>query len=431
MDEKLGSDHLHLADMAEFGSCLDVSGLTDHPAIGCHFTWNNKQGDGLRWAKLDRVLVNQLWLGSVGAAATFLQAGVSDHSPGLVHILEDRAPSRTNFRYMNCWALSSNLKPRVLENWQCARYGERIYVLFHKLKGLKRHLKENHFSSFSGLSSKVKEAKRELLSCQHQLQASPQDPHLLRQEKQLLAEFSLLKRAEMQDLSQRAKVQEMRISDSSTQFFYSRIAVRKFQNTFRSILDDYGQLCMGLWDVVQGLPPTIHNSWVPLRLSCLFQLICFSRIGFHQLLVMLWFNLSGFLKFLRLLNLLIETKVQGVMHKAANSTLLVLVPKMETLSYVKDFRPIACCTTFYKVVSKIMVNRLKEVLDFNIGPEQAAFVANRDLFDNSMLSHELASKYGRAYLTPRCLFKVDIQKAFDSMGWVFLHSCLLQLGYSG
>ncbi|XP_074315716.1 uncharacterized protein LOC141651925 [Silene latifolia] len=117
------------------------------------------------------------------------------------------------------------------------------------------------------------------------------------------------------------------------------------------------------------------------------------------------------------------------MPKVDNSTLLVLVPKMETPLTVKDFRPIGCCTTFYKVISKILANRLKQVLDSIVGPEQAAFVADRDIFDNIMLAHELVSKYGRAYLTPRCLLKVDIRKAFDSVNWTFLKDCMLYLHF--
>ncbi|XP_074265661.1 uncharacterized protein LOC141588105 [Silene latifolia] len=58
MEERLGSSHVKLADSNDFKTCLDSCSLVDHPATGCHFTWNNKQGDGLRWAKLDRVLAS-------------------------------------------------------------------------------------------------------------------------------------------------------------------------------------------------------------------------------------------------------------------------------------------------------------------------------------------------------------------------------------
>ncbi|XP_074282779.1 secreted RxLR effector protein 78-like [Silene latifolia] len=46
-----------------------------------------------------------------------------------------------------------------------------------------------------------------------------------------------------------------------------------------------------------------------------------------------------------------------------------------------------------------------------------------------MVAHELVSKYGRAYLTPRCLLKVDIRKAFDSVNCDFLRNCMLNLKY--
>ncbi|XP_074302947.1 uncharacterized protein LOC141637288 [Silene latifolia] len=101
---------------------------------------------------------------------------------------------------------------------------------------------------------------------------------------------------------------------------------------------------------------------------------------------------------------------------AANSTCIALIPKNEAPQSVTEFRPISCCTVFYKTVSKILANRMKTVLGDIVGLEQAAFIQGRDLFDNSMLTHELAFKYNTSLFTPRCTLKVDIQKAFDSGG---------------
>ncbi|XP_074300200.1 uncharacterized protein LOC141631428 [Silene latifolia] len=186
MDERLGSNHLHLADMNEFGSCLDSNGLVDHPATGNYFTWNNKQGDGLRWAKLDRVLTNQFWIREISSTVTFLEAGVSDHSPGLVTVLDQARGLRKNFKYMNCWASSPQFLPCVEENWPAGTSGVKIYSLFQKLKQLKKPLRGLYSSSFTGLADRVKTAKIALLSCQSQLIEAPQDPALLLLEKQLL-----------------------------------------------------------------------------------------------------------------------------------------------------------------------------------------------------------------------------------------------------
>lgn len=53
----------------------------------------------------------------------------------------------------------------------------------------------------------------------------------------------------------------------------------------------------------------------------------------------------------------------GMLPKELNVALITLIPKHEYVVSVKDFRPIAYCTVLYKIVSKILANRLKRVLD--------------------------------------------------------------------
>ncbi|XP_074265634.1 uncharacterized protein LOC141588077 [Silene latifolia] len=60
---------------------------------------------------------------------------------------------------------------------------------------------------------------------------------------------------------------------------------------------------------------------------------------------------------------------------------------------------------------------------------QAAFVQNRNIHENIMLSQSLVKEYDRKYLTPRCLIKVDIRKAFDSLQWGFIENMLGALKY--
>ncbi|XP_074299261.1 uncharacterized protein LOC141630323 [Silene latifolia] len=87
-----------------------------------------------------------------------------------------------------------------------------------------------------------------------------------------------------------------------------------------------------------------------------------------------------------------------------------------------DFRPISCCTTFYKTISKILSNSFQHILPKIIWPEQAAFIKGRDVHENIMMSQTLVKGYGRKYLTPRCLIKIDIWKAFDSLQWGLVKS---------
>lgn len=63
----------------------------------------------------------------------------------------------------------------------------------------------------------------------------------------------------------------------------------------------------------------------------------------------------------------------------------------------------------------MLTQRLKSVMDFLVDPSQAAFVPGRMLNDNVILSHELVKGYGRKGISPRCMFRIDMQKAYDSL----------------
>lgn len=80
-----------------------------------------------------------------------------------------------------------------------------------------------------------------------------------------------------------------------------------------------------------------------------------------------------------------------------NVTLLTLIPKYDNACAVKDFCPIACFTVLYKIISKILANRMKMVLGTLISDNQAAFVQGRLIFDNIILSHELVKGYNRKH----------------------------------
>lgn len=109
---------------------------------------------------------------------------------------------------------------------------------------------------------------------------------------------------------------------------------------------------------------------------------------------------------------------------ATNNTILSLVPKHPGASLITEFHPIACLNTLYKVVSRLLVKRLKPILAPLIAPNQTAFVRGRLLVENTSLVGELINGYHRDNGTKRITIKVDIAKAFDTLSWDFVFSCL-------
>ena len=71
-----------------------------------------------------------------------------------------------------------------------------------------------------------------------------------------------------------------------------------------------------------------------------------------------------------------------------NSTFVVLIPKKVGASYVRDFRPICLLGSIYKIISKLLANRLKEVLQQILSPSQNAFIQGRQITNSILIAIE-------------------------------------------
>lgn len=77
------------------------------------------------------------------------------------------------------------------------------------------------------------------------------------------------------------------------------------------------------------------------------------------------------------------------MSPKLNSTFITLIPKKVDVVFVVDFRPIGLCNVLYKLVSKMIVNKLKPLMHLIISSNQSAFIPWRLITDNIMVAHEL------------------------------------------
>nr|GEX46632.1 RNA-directed DNA polymerase, eukaryota, reverse transcriptase zinc-binding domain protein [Tanacetum cinerariifolium] len=113
----------------------------------------------------------------------------------------------------------------------------------------------------------------------------------------------------------------------------------------------------------------------------------------------------------------------GDMPNGCNSNFIALIPKIIDANMVKDFRPISLIGSLYKVIAKILTNRLVNVIGDLVNEVQSAFVTERQILDGSFILNEVI-QWCRKKKKHTLIFKVDFEKAYDSVRWDFLDDIL-------
>ncbi|XP_060961067.1 uncharacterized protein LOC133031554 [Cannabis sativa] len=222
---------------------------------------------------------------------------------------------------------------------------------------------------------------------------------------------------------QRARVRWLNAGDRNTKFFHKHATSRRKTNHIKYLKIDTGsdiEAAASIFDCLGSGPSdqsveSLSQPFVADEVKrAVFQLSGDKAVGLDGL------NAFFYQKNWSVLGNDFTAAVLDCLNKRAdfseiNSTLIVLIHKKARANMLKDFRLISLCTTFYKVISKILANRLKHVLDSVISPFQSAFVSGRIIYDNIILANELVHNITNRKVGKRgwAALKLDMAKAFD------------------
>ena len=130
-------------------------------------------------------------------------------------------------------------------------------------------------------------------------------------------------------------------------------------------------------------------------------------------------------------NCVLSSLNSGTMPGGLNETHICLIPKVKSPQKIIEFRLISLCNVMYKLISKVLANRLKRVLVAVIDDSQGAFVPSRLITDNVLVAFETMHcidqrKKGKEALMA---IKLDMSKAYDRVEWVYLEAMLRKMGF--
>ena len=441
-----------------------------HPIIerGHMFSWTDKEkGDDRILTKIDHAIGNLQWMDRYSQASVwYANPQTSDHTPLIVSLTCQYQQECKPFRFLNYLCEHQDFLQVVRAAWKIKTKGTGLQRFWYKMKNVKKGLKQLHIKEFSGIKDKIKEWEGTLNCIQNELQSSHMDVDLQQREQEAITQVRRWRKVEDMALLQKARINWIRKGDENTAFFHAAIKERRASNTIYDLQDADGKrhnkadeiqaeiihyfqklqgtatnyLQMIDRNIMRSDPQVDNNNAQNLirEISeedikrALFEMDDNKAPGVDGFNVVFFKNTWDIIKH-DLIDAVKEFFNNNTIFPPYNCTAVSLIPKANNANTVGDYRLITCCTVIYKIIYKIisgvLAGRLQLVIGKVIDPAQSGFIPGRQMTENILLATELIKGYSRKHNSPRCMIKMDLRKAYDSISWVFLFSVMEEMGF--
>jgi exonuclease III len=443
-------------EMRGFGRFLEDVELIDLLLLGRRFTWCH--ANRVAMSRIDRVWVSPEWLDMWGDCSVWVSSrDVSDHCPLVLKYANNEWGPKP-FRFNNYWLENKSFKKIVEECWRGQVVeGWMAIVLKEKLKSLKVCLKEWNSLEYGCVDSKIKKIVEEInvLDIKSEERGLNDTEVALRKDR--FEEFWKLQKMKEASLFQRSRSKWLRQGDANTKFFHGCVSSRGRRNAILALkVDDVWlekpnlvrEAVVGFFESHFAAPmvnrPTLDGVNFP-GLSREENVMLTAPFSLDEIYVAVkesdgnkspgpdGFNYA----FLKNSWDLLKAEVRimfdqfhgiGVLPKDLLSYFVTLIPKINSPFGLGDYRPISLLGCLYKLIAEVLASRLAKVMNSLIAPNQSAFIKGRNLVDGVLVVNELVD-LAKKQLKDCLIFKVDFEKAYDSVDWGFLEYMLRRFGF--
>eukprot|EP00253_Pinus_taeda_P011111 PITA_11111 len=458
---KLEQENGHFKEFIQNNSLIDLQFCN-----GTH-TWSNRRiGKHQIASKLDRFLIsdNAVHLGGDIAAAVFPYSG-SDHWPISLQWQRLGNATKRPFRFEDFWLTHLTFKDFIRSTWNTFQSleGSKMFQFQQKLKHLKSQIKRWNQETFGNIFQAQQDLNKEMKELQQQIITGGHNERTLEQEQRIRNQLEERRKQEEILWKQKSRIRWLKEGERNTKFFHRTTVQRRMHNNISFIQKQGGERVEkhdeieqeflrhlrqvhqeplidrrpAIEKITQNVPKIITEEHNELLLSPILPQevdAAMNQLKEGKAPGSDGFTTTFFLSFRELIKdevwqVVEESRTLHWLLPSLNSTFIALIPKEERTNTPDKFRPIALCNVIYKVIFKVIANRLKPLLPLLISPKQSGYVEGRQILDGIILTHEIIHSLKHSKQTGMIL-KLDLSKAFDKLSWTYIQKMLNAFGFS-